>query len=609
MIELIKECFWQAVISSFKAALVVGILFLLTKPIENRYRAGFRYYSWLAVMLIFLLPIQSIGIRHEIEIPRYQTEATEITEQHTPLEMTDMVIEESHETVGLPQRAKPDIVFLVALVWMVGAALYVSIHIKRYYDFKKMVIRTARPLTEARVKAILGEEQTRLGVRKRPIVRISPIADTPLLTGIFRAMLILPSRDYTDDELHLILRHELIHYKRSDILYQCLTLLFLSLHWFNPFAHWMARAIEIDGETSCDEAVLDHEPYETRVFYGEMLIRFLKSQTQKKSYLTTTFFGGETAMKKRLTLIASKQKRKKGVAAMAVLAAMTILLSLTAAASTVEIVDSREMVKNSSNRENTVIMDTKDGYDVFIGCEPVRESDGTVSVPLKSFLVFIDYTFVSEDAETVVISNGNREIRLSINSKTAAVDGKTLILIKDFVCEDDEYYLPLEDIETLFSYRVSYDPQKNNVVLTVTDETPEAVKKIVPPTVRPEDSVKPMKVTVLTQENTPSIFVEDSLVTFTDALPFIDEAGRTQVPVRRFAETLNCQVTWNPQTRGVTIIADDGTVITTKIGDKTLFVGGNRIEMDTTARIVGNRTYLPLRFLSEALRFNVFWES
>ncbi|MBQ3054479.1 MAG: hypothetical protein IJC88_00050 [Oscillospiraceae bacterium] len=608
MIGLLKEIFLQVVISSLKVTFIISVLLLLTKPIEIRYRAGFRYYSWLAVMLIFLLPLYSIGIQYEIEIPRFQTEVREVWEQSAVPEKTDTVIQESNETVKC-ETPKPDSVFWLALLWMVGALLYFVIHIKRYRHFKKMIKRVSHPFSDSRVEAILAEEQVRLNVSKRLSVRVSPIADTPLLTGVFCMMLVLPSRDYSNDELHLILRHELIHYKRNDILYQCLTLVFLSLHWFNPFVYLMANAIEIDGETSCDEKVLENEPYETRVFYGEMLIKFLKTENQKKSYLTTTFFGGEQAMKKRLTLIASKKKRKKGAAAMVALTAMTILLSLTAAASTIEFVDSKEMVKNSSNRENTVVMDTGEGYDVFIGCEPVCESKEPVKIPLKSFLVFIDYKVISENEKTIVISNGNREIVLSTNSKTAMIDGTGVALTEAFECTDAGYYLSLEDIETLFSYQVSYDPEKNNVILSVTDETPEAVKNIAPPTVRPEDHIAPRKVTVLTQGNTPSVFIEGMFVTFPDAQPFIDEEGRTQIPIRILAEELNCQVTWNPHTQGITLISTDGVVITTKIGDDKLFVDGQKIQMDTTARIIGNRTYLPLRFLSEALRFNVFWET
>ena len=69
MIELIKEAFWQNAVSSFKAALVILFLFALTKPITKRYTAGFRYYSWFAVMVVFLIPFSELGLVYRVNIP------------------------------------------------------------------------------------------------------------------------------------------------------------------------------------------------------------------------------------------------------------------------------------------------------------------------------------------------------------------------------------------------------------------------------------------------------------------------------------------------------------------------------------------------------------
>ena len=192
--------------------------------------------------------------------------------------------------------------------------------------------RISSPLCDESTADILESEKQKLKITSDIPVRVSSAADTPMLVGIIHPFIILSENEFSDDELHFIFRHELIHYKRKDILYQLITLIFISLNWYNPFAYIMARAIEIDGETACDEKVIKGKAYETRVFYGEMLIKFLKTQNQKKSYMTTTFFGGKKGMKKRLTLIASKKIRKKGTAAMVVLMAFTIAASVCAAA-------------------------------------------------------------------------------------------------------------------------------------------------------------------------------------------------------------------------------------------------------------------------------------
>ncbi len=270
-------------------------------------------------------------------------------------------------------------------------------------------------------------------------------------------------------------------------------------------------------------------------------------------------------------------------------------------------VDSTEMTKNSSNRKNVIIIDWNDGYEVVIGCEPIVKDDD-VLVPMNEFMTITDYKVLSEDGENgVTISNGNREITITANSKNAMIDGKETTLDNMVASENHLLYISMEDLEKLFSYNVSYDKKNNNTVLTVTADTPKPVKTITPPDML-LGTESPRSVNVIVGDEELRIEADNKPVVFDDMKPFIDEEDRTQVPIRALAEMLNCQVIWNQQTQGVTIIDTDGTVITIEIGDNKIFADGEMIEMDTVAKVINNRAYLPLRFVSEALGLNVFWE-
>lgn len=87
-------------------------------------------------------------------------------------------------------------------------------------------------------------------------------------------------------------------------------------------------------------------------------------------------------------------------------------------------------------------------------------------------------------------------------------------------------------------------------------------------------------------------------------LPFIDENGRTQVPVRAISEAMGKEVSWDEAERTVGIKDSEnevGFVIDSAIMTK----NGMVTEMDTAARIVDGHTYIPLRFLGEALESEV----
>ena len=84
----------------------------------------------------------------------------------------------------------------------------------------------------------------------------------------------------------------------------------------------------------------------------------------------------------------------------------------------------------------------------------------------------------------------------------------------------------------------------------------------------------------------------------------IDENNRTQIPIRAIGEMLGCDVDWNGDSQTVTITKDDKLIVIV-IGKKEMQSGKEVIEMDTEAKIVNDRTYIPVRFVGEAFGMQV----
>lgn len=102
------------------------------------------------------------------------------------------------------------------------------------------------------------------------------------------------------------------------------------------------------------------------------------------------------------------------------------------------------------------------------------------------------------------------------------------------------------------------------------------------------------------------VVVNDEGITFPDAKPYINEDDRTLVPVRFISEALSCEVDWKGETRQVGIVGR-GKEIKLNIGENEAFVDDNKIEFDTKSIIKEDRTFVPLRFVSEALGAKVEW--
>lgn len=107
------------------------------------------------------------------------------------------------------------------------------------------------------------------------------------------------------------------------------------------------------------------------------------------------------------------------------------------------------------------------------------------------------------------------------------------------------------------------------------------------------------------------VMVNGKYVKFPDAAPEVT-GGRTMVPVRALVETLGGEIDYQDGTVQFTV---DGCEYEFAVGRTTVTVcavdGGaamKPIEMDCAPYVKGGRTYVPIRFISEALGYDVGWD-
>ncbi|MCR4435039.1 MAG: copper amine oxidase N-terminal domain-containing protein [Clostridiales bacterium] len=109
-----------------------------------------------------------------------------------------------------------------------------------------------------------------------------------------------------------------------------------------------------------------------------------------------------------------------------------------------------------------------------------------------------------------------------------------------------------------------------------------------------------------------TVRVDNAVIDFPDAQPFINEDGRTMVPLRFVSTALGAEVDWNGGTQLVTITRGE-LRIALVVGRSEAIVhtgtGDTKRTFDTRAVIKDDRTFVPLRFVSETLGAGVAWDS
>ncbi len=104
----------------------------------------------------------------------------------------------------------------------------------------------------------------------------------------------------------------------------------------------------------------------------------------------------------------------------------------------------------------------------------------------------------------------------------------------------------------------------------------------------------------------PRIFVNGAELPFPpDPQPVIID-GTTFVPLRSVFEALGAAIHWDGATRTVTVRRGSRSV-QVQIGSHTGWVNDRPVWLEQPARLINDRTYIPLRFVSEALGATVRW--
>lgn len=91
-----------------------------------------------------------------------------------------------------------------------------------------------------------------------------------------------------------------------------------------------------------------------------------------------------------------------------------------------------------------------------------------------------------------------------------------------------------------------------------------------------------------------------------DVNPYL-ENNRTFVPIRSISEALNISISWDEANRSA-IIKSDTHRIVLPIGSKHADVNGSIYTLDSPVQLYQNRTFVPIRFVSEILGCNVEWD-
>lgn len=165
---------------------------------------------------------------------------------------------------------------LLLLVWAVGSSLLFAQFLIRYHRGKRDIDRL--PKQENQVLQKILDELQRGNKRPIPIqVLCCSGLSTPCGIGLLRRQILLPSQEYTEEELFHILSHELQHFQTHDLLVKWMIRVFQCLFWWNPLVYLLGKDMDQVLEIKCDLSVVKNYSRQETLAY----MRTIKNQLEQ----------------------------------------------------------------------------------------------------------------------------------------------------------------------------------------------------------------------------------------------------------------------------------------------------------------------------------------
>lgn len=314
---------------------------LVLKPLwRERYRAKTRCWLWLALAAFLLLPVDFSVKNAPVQAAPPKDYTLFVGTDKTAIQSTDNLFGDMAEKSGQsPAQVRDTIIqrpvtnpeqkttryipvtTILFYGYLAGAAAFLLYQGVSYALFRRTVRRWKRDVSRADYASLLSDTARDLGV-SAPEMIVCEAISTPAVTGLLRPRLLLPHEHYDVQELRYILRHELCHLKRRDMLLKLVLLAANAMHWFNPVVYLMLRQADEDIELACDSAATDGLELPERAAYSRTLLAAVQSSV--RALPATTCFGGTVErLKRRITNVLGAQK-KRGLGVVALVLALTL---------------------------------------------------------------------------------------------------------------------------------------------------------------------------------------------------------------------------------------------------------------------------------------------
>ncbi len=286
---------------SVAMSFVIIFVFIISKMFNNKYKMKWRYFVWLFIAIRLLIPINIkvdkpvIDIvppdtNVEITVPMFGRNIGNMKDNFNTVNENDVNGNANENTSEINQDLNEvsngntneiawvnskqiKLINFIQIVWIAGMAISFLFYLINFIIFKIKIKEHLEKLDSKLFEQIKSE----LNIKRKVNLCKCSLINSPVFVGFVSPIILMPYTNYADEELKLIYKHELTHFKRMDVWYKLILVIASVVHWFNPLVYLMRRYASKDIEYTCDDIVTKDLSLEQRKEYSRVILKTMEN--------------------------------------------------------------------------------------------------------------------------------------------------------------------------------------------------------------------------------------------------------------------------------------------------------------------------------------------
>ncbi len=156
--------------------------------------------------------------------------------------------------------------------WITGSTVCIIKHCVEYYLVARQ-IRTYKSLNNLEFSRVIEKINGEWEKNAKFKLVGSEYETVPCVFGVFKPYIVLPDKEYSQKEIYYILKHEMSHFYRGDMVARVLCEVLKAMYWWNPFIYMLSNLVVEMQEVNVDFGIIKGLPNMEQLEYSDCLIK------------------------------------------------------------------------------------------------------------------------------------------------------------------------------------------------------------------------------------------------------------------------------------------------------------------------------------------------